>query len=181
MKRTITCFLVALMVMNTVGYYGLLVVVKDRVAHASIRKIKSNINEPGANLIIKVPLAVPYQTDSEMDNLTGSHFTHEGKVYRTLKHRLYKDTLYLICIHDDRTTEADHQINDFAKSFAGDEDSQGRTIKLISSFSKYYFPVSIALEPVQQGWVFEQSYGECVVRLTEDPAIPVLHPPRLNS
>lgn len=169
------------MVMNTVGYYGLLVVVRDQVAIASVRKIKSNQNEPGANLIIKVPLSVPYQAESEIDNLSDSHFTHEGKVYRTLKQRLYKDTLYLICIHDDQTTQADHQLSDFAKSFAGDEDSQGNTIRLISSFAKYYFPVSHTLQSVQNAWVSEHAYGEYVVSPPQELVIPVFQPPRVIS
>ncbi|WP_331961313.1 hypothetical protein [Ohtaekwangia sp.] len=174
-----SCFLLSLMVMNSIGYYSFLVHVRDQIAIAMERKIQTNLNEPGANLIIKLPISTLYQPDSDKYEPVSGHFTYKGKVYQTIKRNIHQDTLYLECIHDYRTTEADNRISDFARSFAGDD--QHGAFKLIVSLGKYYFSMPHTLQHTHNGWVMKCEYGEYPVRDEQELTSHIFHPPRLIS
>ncbi|HEX6224202.1 MAG TPA: hypothetical protein VFZ52_07315, partial [Chryseolinea sp.] len=59
-NKITSCFFLLLMLMNTMGYYTFWVLVKDKAIADTAHKIRSNENEPGANLIITLPLSLPY-------------------------------------------------------------------------------------------------------------------------
>jgi len=178
-RQILSCFLLFLMAMNTVGHYAFLVLLRNQIAIATEEKIHSNLNEPGGNFIVKLPMNVPYLLDSKEYETAGVCFTYEGKVYQTINKRLYQDTLYVVCIHDQRTTAVDNKINEVARSFAGD-DLQGTAAELMAPFAKYYISTLYTLQHAHRGWVIQWEYNEQRIHPIQNSSFVIFHPPRLS-
>ncbi|HEY5745627.1 MAG TPA: hypothetical protein VIU12_06105 [Chryseolinea sp.] len=171
-----------LMGLNTVGYYSFLVMVRNQLTSRVTEKLQSGFNEPGAQMIIKMPLSIPYGADShEYEPIHGA-ISFEGTVYQLVKQRLYKDTLYVVCIRDYQTTEASNQIKDFSKTFASEsKQPQNSGIKLVISSAKYYFSKINPLESSNSGWAIDCTFAEVANRYRYDSNPPIFHPPKSVS
>jgi hypothetical protein len=170
-----------LMGLNTVGYYSFLVMVRNQLTSRVTERLQSGFNEPGAQMIIKMPLSIPYGADShEYEPIHGA-ISFEGTVYQLVKQRLYKDTLYVVCIRDYETTEASNQIKDFSKSFAGESKQQSSGIKLVISAAKYYFSKTNSIESLNSGWTIDCTFAEIASRYRYDSSPPIFHPPKSVS
>jgi len=168
-----------LMGLNTVGYYSFLVIVRNELTHRVTEKLQSGLNEPGAQMILKMPLAIPYSTDAhEYEPIRGA-ISFEGTVYQLVKQRLYKDTLYLVCIRDYKATEANNQVKDFSKSFANDtKPLQNSGIKLVISAAKYCLAKTHAIESLDTGWSIDRTFAERADRYHFDSPLHIFHPPK---
>jgi len=167
--------------LNTVGYYSFLVMVRNQLTSRVTEKLQSGFNEPGAQMIIKMPLSIPYGADShEYEPIHGA-ISFEGTDYQLIKQRLYKDTLYVVCIRDYKTTEASNQIKDFSKSFASESKQQSSGIKLVISSAKYYFSKTNSLESLNTGWTIDRTFVEIASRYRYDSNPPIFHPPKSVS
>jgi hypothetical protein len=181
-KYTSSLFLI-LMCMSTVGYYSFLVVLKDQMQLASEAKIKSSLNEPGAHLILRIPVAIPYSSNSDGYQSAKGTFVYEGKVYQTIKRQLYNDTLYVVCLRDDQTTEANQKINDYANSFSGSDAKDGHStdLTLFTSLAKYYVTPLVAIHAYSPEWSLCEKTTDienlqifCISQF-------IFHPPRAAS
>jgi hypothetical protein len=170
-----------LMVLNTIGYYSFLVLVKEQMGSQLTRKIASGAPEPGGDMIVKIPLAVPYPTGSEEYEAAEGEFTYEGSVYKVLKQRHYNDTLYVVCIHDDKATQVSNQIKELSHAFAGEGSHPGTGLKLIDSLSKYYCFTQHTILPLSTGWSLEHTLSEPSHRYSCHLAEIIFHPPKTNA
>lgn len=166
------------MVMNTIGHYAFLVLLRNQIAIATEKKIQSNLNEPGGNFIIKIPVRAVADKKEQVP-LKG-YFTYEGNVYQTISQRLYQDTLYLVCIHDQRTTAVDNKITEVARSFAGD-DLEGTAALLMAPFAKYYIAAAYTVQQAHRGWVLQWNYNESSTGYTQNSSFIIFHPPKLMA
>lgn len=167
--------------LNTVGYYSFLVMVRNQLTSRVTEKLQSGFNEPGAQMIIKMPLSIPYGTDShEYEPIHGA-ISFEGAVYQLVKQRLYKDTLYVVCIRDYKTTEVSNQIKDFSKSFASESKQQSSGIKLVISSAKYCFSKTNSIESLNSGWAIDNTFTEIASRYRYDSNPTIFHPPKSMS
>lgn len=179
-RRILSCLLISLMLVNNIGFYGFLVLLRDQITEATVQKIQSNLNEPGGSLIVKVPLPLPYAIGTgEYEPASGS-FTYEGNVFQTIKRKFYNDTLYLMCIHDQRATDAGHQISDLAKSLAS-EDQQNTAGKLDLSMAKFFYSNAHDLQHARHAWVMENNRVEHRAGAVRGILVAVFHPPCLIS
>lgn len=175
-RRLLSCFLFTLMALNTVGYYYFLVFLRNQAVVASTERIHSPMHELGATFIVKVPMANPYLRESESYEPVSGHFTYEGDVYQTTKRRFYRDTLYIVCVRDQRATDAQNRLASYAKSFAGDEQT-GMNVELMASLGKYYLSTRLTLEPQTHGWEQEYAYSQYVVTTETGRSFIPFHPP----
>ena len=51
-------------------------------------------------ITVKIPISVPYASDSEEFERVDGLFEHKGEFYRLVKQRLFLDTLYVVCVKD---------------------------------------------------------------------------------
>ncbi|MBT1707722.1 hypothetical protein KK062_05800 [Fulvivirgaceae bacterium PWU5] len=168
------------MVFNTIGYYSFLVLLKEQMADRLSRKIASGVPEPGGDMILKIPLAVPYTTGSEEYESSKGEFTYDGTVYRILKQKHYNDTLYVVCIHDYKATQVANQIKDLSHAFAGDG-SHGTGLKLIDSLSKYYCFTRHTILSLSAGWSLGHTLPEPSHHYSCRWAEIIFHPPETNA
>ena len=181
LRKYLSVFFLLLMVLNTAGYYAFLVILRDHTAQASVRKIQSNINEPGGNMIIKVPLALPYAGNSEEYVSAAGDFTYEGKVYQIMKQRFYNDTLYIVCVHDYNTTEADKKIDGYTQSFSGCDQEHSSCFELNTFFTKYDIPAQYAIRSYNAGWVMDFKYTTLSYCYKEFYKPTIFRPPQFFS
>lgn len=179
-RRSACALFLILMVLNTIGYYSLLVLVKDQIADRLAQKIASGAPEPGGDLILKIPLSLPYVAGTGEYESSQGEFTYEGAVYRVLKQKHYNDTLYIVGIHDYQATNVANQIKNLSHAFAGEDKHTGNGLKLIDSLSKYYCITQHAILPLSTGWSLERTLSEPSRHYTCRLAEIIFHPPKVN-
>jgi hypothetical protein len=179
-RRILSAFFLILMVLNTIGYYTFLVVVKDRLSQRTRARLESGMHDIGGSLIVKLPVALPYgvETSGSYESAHGE-IVYEGSIYQRIKQRMYGDTLYVMCIRDYEATAAKHQIDRYSKTFAGDTEQQDSNtgIRIISSWVKYYFSETHTLVALHEGWGRTQVFRYAASLYSYHTASFVFHPP----
>jgi hypothetical protein len=180
--RRFACILfLSLMVLNTIGYYSFLVLVQKQMADRLSQKIASGVPEPGGDLILKVPMALPYTTGSEEYEPSQGEFTYDGSIYRILKQKHHHDTLYVVCIQDYKATQVAHQLKDLSHAFAGESKHTGNGLKLIDSLSKYYYFTEHSILSLSTGWSLEHPVSEPRFHYSCRLAEIIFHPPKASA
>jgi hypothetical protein len=114
-KRGFTLFLLALFMLNVLGYYGVLVGLQIKNA----QNLSAQFDEDGYarehEVTIKVPITVPYQSDSREYVRVNGEFEHEGDVYKMVKQRLQRDTLYIVCVKDNTSKKINRGVDRLCK------------------------------------------------------------------
>jgi hypothetical protein len=161
-RRVLSVFFLMLMVLNTIGYYTFLVIVKEQVSHRTRARLEHGMHDVGGSLIVKLPVTIPYgwETSDSYEAAQGE-IVYEGTVYQRIKQRFYGDTLYVMCVRDYDATAAKYQIDRYTKTFAGDTGQQDSPagIRVISSWAKYYFSETYNLVALHEGWGRTQGRG----------------------
>ncbi|HMJ71227.1 MAG TPA: hypothetical protein VK508_20165 [Cyclobacteriaceae bacterium] len=150
MKRLFTLFILHIFLLNVLGYYGVLLGLKTASGKDLTERLNSDMYDLGATVTFKVPLAVPYGTDSKSYERVDGEFEKDGEIYRLVKQRLYQDTLYIVCMKDEKTTKINNVLEDFVQSFAGQEDDSQQTTA--PGMIKDYVNTQIALTSSVSGW-----------------------------
>ena len=68
-------------------------------------------------ITIKLPLALSNGSDMDNYERVDGEFEYEGTLYRMVKQKFYKDTVYIVCYKDQTTMALKTVIKDYVKSF----------------------------------------------------------------
>jgi hypothetical protein len=151
-KRGVTIVLLVLFLLNVLGYYGLFMGLQF-VNQKEMRALFDDDNFlPEEEITIKVPITVPYATDSREFTRVDGEFEHQGEVYRMVKQRYISDTLFIVCVKDDTSKEIKQALNDYVKSFTDKPSSEKGSTKTIQNFIKDYISCSTVLQSEEGGW-----------------------------
>lgn len=177
MKRFYSLFFLVLILLNTAGYYEVLVIIDRQEHDRAVKKITENEETIAGNLLLKLPLSSPYgQQDTEYQRVYGE-VTVAGQVYHFVKQKVYHDTLYVVCLIDAHTTKVKDVIADYSKSFAGQPQKSNTPGKTITSFAKYY-TMGVSVPPVRNITWSVVSHDTHLQNLYSFSAITsVFHPP----
>lgn len=134
MKRLFAIVILNIFLLNVLGYYGVLLSLKNTSGHEVAERLNSDMYDLGATVTFQVPLSVPYGTDQENYVPVSGEFEKDGVVYHMVKQRFYKDILYIVCIEDEKTTQINDVMADVAQGFAGQEDEQAAAPSLIKDY-----------------------------------------------
>lgn len=181
MKRAISILLLFLTGLNTIGYYGILLLTKRELARQIVEKIDENASEMNGNLILKIPVPLPYLIDSEEYERAEGEINYEGEVYRFIKRRLYRDTLYIVCVRDARGTAVENLISEYSKTFSNETQEQSPVQKLFGTIVKFYVLRDPAVISGHSGWEQSQSFTDRVEIYHFNALENIFHPPRLQS
>jgi hypothetical protein len=137
MKRFCSLLFLTLIILNTVGYYGILMIIDEQHREHTLDKISENVNQISGNLVLRIPMSLPYRQDDHEYRRTNGEIVYEGEVYRFIKQMVHNDTLYIVCLRDTRSTEVRNALATYSKTFAGEQrDTSAR--KDIALFAKFY-------------------------------------------
>ncbi|NOS91359.1 MAG: hypothetical protein HOP30_05525 [Cyclobacteriaceae bacterium] len=153
MKRTITLILLVIFLLNVVGYYGVFVGLRF-TSEVALRQQFDAENYDQQEVMIKVPITIPYATDSRDFERVDGEFEHEGQVYRLVKQKLQSDTLYIVCVKDQQTQTINQALADYVKSYTDKPANAKQGTKTVAQFTKDFISCTTSLEPVTYGWNF---------------------------
>ena len=152
MKKAVSIFLVVLLLLNVMGYYGLFLGLKYKNSLQVTQRLNADDYHEAETVTIKIPLTIPYYGDTEFERVDGE-IEHNGEFYRLVKQKLEKDTLHIVCIKDVKRKHIQQAITEYVKTFADQSADRSHT-KTISSFIKDYISTSFNLDASATGWSF---------------------------
>ena len=152
MKKSLTIVLLVLFLLNVLGYYGVFL----GLQFVNEKEMKALFDDdnflPEEEITIKVPITIPYATDSRGFTRVDGEFEHEGEEYRMVKQRYISDTLHIVCVKDHKSKEIKQALNDYLKSFTDKPSGEKGGTKTIQNFIKDYISSSTALQSEESGW-----------------------------
>lgn len=144
--------MLVLFLLNAVGLYCIFVGLQFKYAQEANEKLDDDQYSNEAALTFKIPLSVPYSVDQpNFERVTGE-FEHQGDVYRLVKQKLYRDTLYIVCVKDANSKQINQALSDYVKTFADQPVNPNPTGKLIQSLIKDYLLAGTIIESQSLGW-----------------------------
>ena len=158
-----------------VGYYGIFLGLRYQSNREIKEKLDTEAYLENETLSVKIPYTLPYQMDwKEYERLDGE-FEQNGEFYKLVKHKLERDTLYVVYIKDHRGTDLFKSLVDFVQASSGSPVSQ-KAITFIKSLVKDYIPTTSTLHVASMGWCQSPGFSsrEYQVILT---SLPVFSPP----
>jgi len=97
---------------------------------------------------IKIPLNSPYITNTKGYERYDGSIELKGVQYNFVKRKIYNDTLYLVCIYNEKKMELTNAKNNFQKlvtDIPSNKKNNESNIKKLSSTDEYNFPLESAL------------------------------------
>lgn len=175
MKRLFSIFFLLVFLLNVGGYYFVFLGLRHSANRSlSIRLDQDHYNEE-ETFLFKMPLTLAYpihQTDFE--RIDGA-FEHDGEFYKLVKQRIANDTLFIVCLKDQREKQLTGAMTDFAR-MTNDLDSSRGDGNLLPKLSKDFDSHSIIEIITRSGWYLCTFYAACTSSLL-DRADPVKSPP----
>jgi hypothetical protein len=174
-KRLFAIVILNIFLLNVLGYYGVLLGLKADSGAKFDAKLDSDMYDLGGTVTFKVPLAVPYSTDSKGYERVDGEFKKDNEIYRLVKQRLYQDTLYIVCVKDDASTKINRTLEDFVQSFAGQDDDQQNVVA--PGFIKDYVNTETVLTLSVTGWETEVARVSVPDYFFDSYYASIVHPP----
>lgn len=104
MKRGIAIILTALLLLNTVGYFGILLGLQYNNSVRLQRAFDMDSYDETKAVVVRLPLSVPYSSETPFQRVDGT-FEFKGEFYKLVKQRFVSDTLEVFLMKDDRHKE----------------------------------------------------------------------------
>lgn len=159
MKRGFTIFLLALFLLNVLGYYGVFIGLQFKNTQDMQTRFDNEEYSRTQEITIKVPLTVPYATDSREYTRVDGEFEHLGEVYRMVKQKLQSDTLYIVCVKDKTSKDINQALADYVKTFTDKPGNEKGNSKTTQNLIKDYIVSSTTLQKISEGWKNEFTPG----------------------
>ena len=151
-KRGFTIFLLALFLLNVLGYYGVFLGLQVNNTRAMQARFDTDSYEQMHEVTVKVPLTVAYLNDSRDYVRVDGEFEHQGEVYRMVKQRYQSDTLYIVCVKDNTSKKINQALTDYVKTFSDKPAGEKGNTKTIQNFIKDYLSTTTELQLQYDGW-----------------------------
>ncbi|MFZ5972085.1 MAG: hypothetical protein ACOYXA_10880 [Bacteroidota bacterium] len=177
MKRLITLFLLFLFLLNVLGYYGIFVGLQWQNGRALNARLDSDDYEEFETVTYKIPLTIPYGTDSRDFERVEGTYTFKGETYRLVKQKFHRDTLHIVVIKDEKSQRLNEVLKDYVKTFTDKPEHTKDAAKLSFDFAKDYLSTTVTVSPESGGWA-----SGVALCLTNPPFISsyfasIIHPP----
>lgn len=160
-KRIIAISLIALLLFNVLGYYGLLVGLQYKNSNELVQRFNSDSFEPAETVTLTVPIAVPYAYDYQDYVRVDGEFEYQGESYRMVKQKFEKDVLYIVCYKDNTNKNIKQALSDYAKTFSDKpSDSKQQNTKLFQNFIKDFLSACTSIEHQNTGWTKDLLFAQ---------------------
>lgn len=144
--------MLALFLLNVLGYYGVFVGLQFKNSREMQARFDNEDYARTQEITIKVPITVPYATDSREYTRVDGEFEHQGEVYRMVKQKLQSDTLYIVCVKDNISKDIKQALADYVKTFTDKPVSEKSNSKTAQNLIKDYMISSTTLQTISDGW-----------------------------
>jgi hypothetical protein len=180
LKKGITISVLLLFLLNAVGLYGILVGLQFKFASEKDKDIDEDRYSTSEITTFKVPLTIPYYLDEQDYQRVTGEFEHDGEVYRLVKQKLHRDTLYIVCVKDANSKKINQALTDYVKTFTDRpfNSKQQNSKSVYSTVIKDYLNTGVTIEQGSDGWGENVSYIELVNRYLSLYVSKIKYPPK---
>lgn len=140
------------------GYYGIFLVLRKQFDRELTKRIDADEYAGSETMIVKVPFALPYQTNFDAYERVDGEFECDGEFYKLVKQKWVADTLFVILIKDDRQTKLHDSLTHFVQT-SHDSPLSKSTMKLIDHLEKNFFSSINRLQVCSTGWYQKFAFG----------------------
>ncbi|MEJ0054441.1 MAG: hypothetical protein WDN75_01575 [Bacteroidota bacterium] len=177
MRKFFSILFIVLILLNIVGYYGLFLGLEYRNNRAMMQKLDIDDYSPSETVILKIPIAIPYVSDSPSFERVNGHFHYEGEFYRLVKQRLSGDTLHVICIKDVKDKQIQGALARYAETFTDRPADNSTSSKAIFDAGKDYFSPVFSLDHLSSGWSGDVRLSTSFLNISSIFCASIVHPP----
>ncbi|HYF68228.1 MAG TPA: hypothetical protein VD884_08830 [Ohtaekwangia sp.] len=177
MKKTLSITLIALLLLNAMGYYAVFFGLQLRNDFAMTERLDTDTYDDAKTVTIKIPVAVPYMFDQTEFVRVDGKFTYDGEFYRRVKQKYAADTLTIICVKDTGTKFIQEALTDYVKTFTDNPLDKHHNGKITVSFIKDFIGHSFSLTNICPGWQAEVIKNGFNLELIPDYTSTIIHPP----
>jgi len=158
MKKLTALFLVFLLLFNIGGYSVVYWMAEHQASREFSAQLDNNEFSGSEAITIKIPISLPYRPNSDFERVYGE-FRYNGQQYKLLKQRVLNDTLHVVCVVDQKTTQLNDEMNNFTKET---RDASNNPLKVASSspIQVYANGLETALTPFSTGWTFNITFAD---------------------
>ena len=143
-----------------------------------IQKLDANNYNTSETITIKVPITIPYAYNSRDFERVDGKFEHNGEFYRLVKQRLYRDTLYYVCVKDHTSKRINQALISYVKTMTDEPVDQQKSAHTLPGFSKDFFSYAFSIDHISNGWEYEVVKNTFVtVFICDEYPSSIFHPP----
>jgi len=177
MKRLFALALLVLFLLNVLGYYGVFIGLQLVNTREMVKKLDADEYSTCETQTFKIPLAVPYYSDSRDFERVDGEFEHNGEVYRLVKQRLYKDTLHIVCVKDVQSKKINQALADYVKTFTDKPANGKENSKTVKQLIKDFISFRVEVMTTALGWSQPGVDTYYLSTTAAATALPVVQPP----
>ena len=178
MRKPIALFFLFIIMLNIAGYY---LVMEGWQWHNSISWSFDEDASNAQELIVEIPLNVPYATQEKDWEKAEGQFEYKGDVYRIVRQKLTLEAVYVACVKDSESNRIKQQLEDFAKTFTDKPLDAKQNVKSVPGFIKEYVSNVVSVKPSVTGWSQAVAYLPPSQSLISSFFASILHPPERIS
>jgi hypothetical protein len=179
-KKLFSSVCLALILLNVMGYYGVLIGLEYKSRQNIINQFDIGIYNRSHALSLKIPLAA-YAVESKSFHDDNGDFIQNGQLYRLIKQRVYQDTFHVIYLKDIRGTAINLALKDYAQSFGSQPEDEGGDSYVLPLFMKEYWVRSFSLRNANSGWTLPVLLSTRARSFISVFSPSIIHPPERMS
>jgi hypothetical protein len=180
MRKLVSSVLLLLILLNVMGYYGLLLGLQYKNSIDFVRQLDAGVYNRDDAMTLKVPYRDSASSATNFGD-TDRSLEREGEMYRFVKQRLYQDTFHIVVVKDKRGTALRNTLSDYVKTFRDAPSDDGKQLSILPLLIKDYYKPNFRIAHVSPGW-------QCDVRQESCPAVflptfcsSIVHPPERSN
>jgi hypothetical protein len=177
MKRLVAIVMLFLFLLNVLGYYGIFIGLRHMNVQELVQKLDSDSYRESETTTFKIPLTVPYYTDSRDFERVNGEFEFNGEVYRLVKQRLHQDTLHIVCVKDNESKKINQVLADYVKTFTDKPVNSKQSTKSLQVLIKDFIPFSVSINTKSFGWEHTLDQLTVLQNFIHSFSPSVIHPP----
>ena len=167
-------FFLFVILLNIAGYY---LVFEGWKWHNSITWSFDESVSGSQELIVEIPLNVPYATQEKDWESAEGQFEYKGDAYRIVKQKVTLDAVFIACVKDNESNRINDQLVDFAKTFTDKPVDGKQSAKSLPGFMKEYVSQVVSIKNSTHGWSQAGEYILPPQSLVPSFSASIVHPP----
>ena len=181
LKKLVAITVLIVFLLNAVGLYGILLGLQFKVAFEANKQLDDDQYSISETITFSIPIAIPYSIDEQDFHRVAGEFVHQGEVYRFVKQKLNKDTLYIVCIKDAKSKKINQALADYVKTFTDRPFSTKQQGTKLNSIIKDYLNTGITIENDANGWKENVPYNELANQYISSYSARIKYPPKFSQ
>lgn len=177
MRRTFAIVFLTLLLLNILGYYGLFLGLLYQNDRVMTQKLDDEQYDDAETITVKVPITIPYGTDSPGFERVDGIFEHEGEFYRLVKQKLQRDTLHIVCVKDQQSKRINQALTDYVQTFTDKPSTEKQNAPTVNDFIKDYICTSVSITNLTYGWQQEVEQTTSAIAFHPTFSSSIIHPP----